>query len=84
MSNIINLSEEEILILKKLKEKQSEIEKTVTDLGLLELNLKRRKKNLEDTFNSTLNLQHETVARLNQKYGKGTLDLESFEFHPSK
>jgi len=84
MSKKIVLSQDEISALKDLK-------KTFTNLteisGVVEMqhyNIQIKKENLKLNLQSLQQKEAELARELEEKYGKGTISLETGEFLPSK
>ena len=84
MSKKIVLSQDEISALKDLK-------KTFTNLteisGVVEMqhyNIQIKKENLKLNLQSLQQREAELARELEEKYGKGTISLETGEFLPSK
>lgn len=69
--------------LNSLKQIQSDLNTVITDLGNIEVqsvNLKEVKEQVLERLKTLRKSQQDLGATLNQKYGTGTIDLESGEF----
>jgi len=77
------LTQEEV---SKIQEIQNRIQSVKTDLGqigLMEIEIKNNKKNVEDYLIHTRQMETELVKELESKYGKGTIDLQKGVFIPT-
>ena len=84
MANPIKFTEEELT---KLKELQNQNDQLIIAFGQLNMqrhildgNILQLKSSLEEMKTK----ETEVVLKLSEKYGKGTLDIESGEFSPSE
>ena len=78
------LSEEEINKLKDLKSRFKQLTDVVGETEVQIMNLEFTKNNLKQQF---INIQQEEVKlakELEEKYGRGSISLDSGEFLPSK
>ena len=78
------LAEEEINKLKDLKSRFKQLTDVVGETEVQIMNLEFTKNNLKQQF---INIQQEEVKlakELEEKYGKGSISLDSGEFLPSK
>lgn len=72
--------------LEKIQEIQTRTEAVKTELGqlgLAEIDLKNRRTNVESYLNETQELEAKLVKELEEKYGKGSIDLNNGEFIPT-
>ena len=72
--------------LEKIQEIQTRTEAVKTELGqlgLAEIDLKNRRTNVESYLNETQELEAKLVKQLEDKYGKGSIDLNIGEFIPT-
>jgi di/tripeptidase len=78
------LTQEEIAELKELKETFTQLTEVAGVVEMQSLNIKIKKEQLKLNLQD-LQQKEATLARtLEEKYGKGTISLESGEFLPSK
>jgi hypothetical protein len=78
------LKQEEI---SKIQEIQNRLQSVKTELGqiaLTEIELKNNRKNVEDYLVETRRMETELVRELEEKYGRGHIDLQKGEFSPAK
>lgn len=72
--------------LEKIQEIQTRTEAVKTELGqlgLAEIDLKNRRTNVESYLTETQDLESKLVKELEDKYGKGSIDLNNGEFIPT-
>mgnify|MGYP003629840071 CR=1 FL=1 len=78
------LTEEEINSIKSLKEQFKKLTDIIGETEVQIMNLESRKEQLKINFNQ-IQQQESTLAKeLEDKYGEGTISLESGEFLPTK
>ena len=90
MSQSQKFTQEELDTINELREGNSE---KITEFGQIELelllteqrleSLLKAKKDLKDHYNELQQKERNFVEKLNEKYGAGTVDLNSGEFIPS-
>lgn len=76
----IKLSQKEV---EKLVKLQDSLAANIEQFGTIvaaEIELKERKEKVESDFKSNRNSQRELAAELQEKYGEGTINLETGEF----
>jgi|TARA_B100001778_G_scaffold332375_1_gene338554 hypothetical protein len=76
----IKLSKKEV---EKLKNLQDSLAVSIENLGSIaaaEIELKERKESVEQEFKNQRSSQRELATELQEKYGEGTIDLETGEF----
>jgi len=83
MSNQIKFTEQELI---ELKELQSEYQKVIYNLGQIQIEkriLESKEKEINSIYDSLNQKEKVLIDALNQKYGAGSLDLESGTFTPN-
>ena len=83
MSNQIKFTEQELI---ELKELQSEYQKVIYNLGQIQIEkriLESKEKEINSIYDSLNQKEKVLIDNLNQKYGAGSLDLESGTFTPN-
>ena len=70
--------------IKDYLKKQSSIEKEAADIGLLELSIQKRKKDLFALYEYVSKLQKDLGQKLINDYGEGTVDPNTLEYIPKK
>ena len=84
MANTIKFTEEELKQIQELQNHYGQITMAMGQLVISRLNLDTREKSIKETLQDTRNKEQEMAAALNEKYGKGTLDIESGDFTPEE
>ena len=80
----MNLTENEIHILKSIK---SNTEKITKEFGLIKLaqrNIKKREQDAISMLDTLRNEEKQVVEVLEKKYGRGSIDIDRGTFTPSK
>jgi len=83
MSNQIKFTEQELI---ELKELQSEYQRVIYNLGQIQIEkriLESKEKEINSIYDSLNQKEKVLIDNLNQKYGAGSLDLESGTFTPN-
>lgn len=83
MSNQIKFTEQELI---ELKELQSEYQRVIYNLGQIQIEkriLESKEKEINSIYDSLNQKEKVLIDALNQKYGAGSLDLESGTFTPN-
>ena len=83
MSNQIKFTEQELI---ELKELQSEYQRVIYNLGQIQIEkriLESKEKEINSIYDSLNQKDKVLIDNLNQKYGAGSLDLESGTFTPN-
>ena len=75
---------EEIKEIESLQNEFNQITYQLGQLSISEIKLKEAKKQSLNTLNSLEKKEKDLAAALNKKYGKGTLDIKTGEFTPTK
>jgi len=80
----IKLSEDEIKLLNSIKSTREMLLKEFGKISILEIQTLTRKEAAKLKFENLENTQIEFAKQLEEKYGKGTIDIESGIFVPLK
>ena len=78
----IKLEENELLQLNNIKNARSSIINEFGKISIIELQLSQRKMNAETNFAKIEEAQADFAKNLEDKYGKGTIDIDSGVFIP--
>ena len=78
----VKLTEEEINNLTIVQNRRKAVSKELSDIGFLRLKLKRKEDKVEDFNNQTIKMESEIAKNLEDKYGRGSVDIESGTFTP--
>ena len=81
-NTVIDLQEEEVNNLLVLKNRSRFLVEELGQVSLLELTLKERKTNALDFREKTKIMEQELSKYLEEKYGKGNVDLDTGKFTP--
>ena len=82
MANPIKFTEEEVQSLQDLQRTYQQITLAFGQLSVSRMALDDRENSLKNTLEETKNKENELVKGLNEKYGKGSLNIETGEFTP--
>lgn len=82
MSKTTKLTEEEINQLTTVQNRREATKKELSDIGFLRLKLKRKEDRIEDFNNDTIEMEKQIAKNLEEKYGRGSVDIESGTFTP--
>ena len=77
------LTQEELNKIAELQEKNRAIVNEFGEIRLIEINLKRRSDNAEKFLTDLREEENAFGKELSEKYGDGTVDLQSGEFVPA-
>ena len=77
------LSKEELAQIEEIQTRTQAVKTELGQLGLAEIDLKNRRTNVENYLVETQELETKLVKDLEDKYGKGSIDLQNGEFIPS-
>jgi hypothetical protein len=77
------LTQEELNKIAELQEKNRAIVNEFGEIRLIEINLKRRSDNAEKFLTELREEENAFGKELSEKYGDGTVDLQSGEFVPA-
>ena len=80
----IKLSEDEIKLLNGIKNTREMLLKEFGKISILEIQTENRKEAAKLEFENLDNTQTNFAKQLEEKYGKGTIDIESGIFIPLK
>ena len=83
MADAIKFTEDELKSINELQVKYNQITMAMGQLTISKYNLELREEALKSTLEDTRNSEQELAKSLNEKYGAGTLDIESGEFTPN-
>ena len=78
----VKLTEEEINNLTIVQNRRKAVGKELSDIGFLRLKLKRKEDKVENFNNETIKMEAELAKNLEDKYGRGSVDIESGTFTP--
>jgi len=76
------LSQEELQQIEDIQKRMQAVQTELGQLGLAELDLKNRRTNVENYLADTQGMEANLVKELEEKYGKGSIDLQNGEFIP--
>ena len=82
MSKTIKLTEQELKAIEDIKLRKKAIKEEIADIGLSKINLKIRKEKLEEFYTKTLSNETQIAKGLEEKYGKGSVNVQSGTFTP--
>lgn len=78
----MKLTEEELQLIKDVQQRQQAVKEELSSIGLVKLNLKMRQYKLETFYSKTVEMESKIAADMQDKYGKGNIDIETGEFTP--
>lgn len=78
------LTQEELEQIEGIQKRMQAVKTELGQLGLVELDLKNRRTNVENYLSETQEIEGQLVKDLEDKYGKGSIDLQNGEFIPSE
>ena len=73
--------------LQKIEDVQVRMQAVRTEFGALalaEIDLKNRRNSVENYLSETQELENKLVSELQEKYGRGSIDLQAKEFIPEE
>ena len=76
------LLQEELQLIDDIQKRMQAVKTELGQLALAKIDLKNRKVNVENYLTETQEMETKLVKDLEEKYGKGTIDLESGTFIP--
>lgn len=82
MPSAIKLTEQELKAIEDIKLRKKAIKEEIADIGLSKINLKIRKEKLEEFYTKTLSNETQIAKGLEEKYGKGSVNVQSGTFTP--
>lgn len=74
------LTQEEVTQIKEIQDRMSAVQAEFGQLELAKLDLEQRRKNVVSYLEETRQKEAELVKVLEEKYGKGTINLDTEEF----
>jgi len=77
------LTKTEIGKIEEIQGRMQVVKTELGQLGLAEIDLKKRKSNVENYLVETTQLENDLVTSLEDKYGKGSIDVAAGEFIPT-
>ncbi len=80
----MNLTENEIHILKSLKSNTEKITKEFGLIKLAQINVKKREQDAISMLDTLRSEEKQVVEVLEKKYGRGSIDIDRGTFTPSK
>ena len=78
----IKLTEQELKAIEDIKLRKKAIKEEIADIGLSKIKLKIRKEKLEEFYTKTLTNETQIAKGLEEKYGKGSVNVQSGTFTP--
>ena len=76
------LTQEEVAQIKNIQDRMQAVQTELGQLELAKLDLDQRRKNVVTYLNETREKEADLVKVLEDKYGKGTINLDTEEFVP--
>ena len=78
------LSQEELQQIKDIQTRMQAVQSELGQLELAKMELAQRRTNVETYLQETRKSESDLVKALEEKYGKGSIDLQNGEFVPSE
>ena len=78
------LTQEEVAQIKNIQDRMQAVQTELGQLELAKMDLANRRKNVENYLQETRDSEAELVKELEEKYGKGTINLDTEEFVPDQ
>lgn len=78
----MKLTQEEIQAIKEVQQRHAAIKEELSSIGQIKLNLKMRQYKLETFYSQTVEKEQKIGVEMQEKYGKGNIDIETGEFTP--
>jgi len=78
------LSKKELEQIKDIQNRMQAVKTELGQLSLAEIDLKDRRVNVENYLNETKDLENKLIKELEDKYGRGSIDLAREEFIPEQ
>ena len=82
MADAIKFTEEELKSLQDLQGTYQQITLAMGQISLSKIQLENREKSVLNTLNEVREKENELAKELTEKYGKGSLNIETGEFTP--
>jgi hypothetical protein len=83
MADAIKFTEDELKSLQELQGTYQQITMAMGQLSLSRLGLDQREESIKSTLEETKTKENELASKLTEKYGKGSLDINTGEFTPT-
>lgn len=84
MADSIKFTEEEVKNLQELQSTYQQITLAFGQVSVSRMALDEREQSLKNTLNDTKSKENDLAKSLTEKYGKGSLNIETGEFTPIK
>lgn len=78
----MKLTQEELQAIYTLRQRQTRLKQELGNIGQERLNLSIREAEVEKYYRENLELEKVISTELKEKYGEGSIDIESGEFIP--
>jgi len=78
------LTKSEVGKIEDIQNRMQAVKAELGQLGLAEIDLQKRRTNVEKYLEETTGLENELVTSLEDKYGKGSIDVAASEFIPTQ
>ena len=82
MAEAIKFTEEELQTLQNLQSTYNQITLTMGQISLSKIQLENREQSVLNTLDEVREKENELAKELTDKYGKGSLNIETGEFTP--
>jgi len=79
---VVKLTELELEKIKEINTRHQTVRAELAEIGMAEMTLKGRKQQVESFHSQTLTTERELAKELEEKYGKGSIDLNEGTFTP--
>jgi len=76
-------TEDELKEIRMIKDRLSNISQVLGQIRLQQIQIEKNEKETLDKYNEIIAKESELAKKLESKYGRGTLDIETGEFIPS-
>lgn len=76
------LLQEELQLIDDIQKRMQAVKTELGQLALAKIDLKNRKVNVENYLTETQEMETKLVKDLEEKYGKGSIDIQKGEFIP--
>ena len=83
-TDIIKIDKEDLEMLQKIKTDTETLVKELGQIRLAEIGLEQRSDRAEDFLNTLKNREKEAAEKLEAKYGRGSLNVDTGELIPFK
>lgn len=82
MAESVKLTEEEIGEVENVGKRSQALRNELGDIAIIKLNLKTREEQAAAFHNESIQLERDLAKKLEDKYGKGTIDISTGTFTP--